>query len=64
MPNKKIKGGEKKMEETMQKTIRKCECSRCGYQWESQLENSPVYCPKCKSPYWNKPRINPSNKQK
>ena len=35
-------------------------CDRCGHEWiprgESDLE--PTVCPKCKSPYWNKPRKN------
>ncbi len=32
-------------------------CHRCGYIWlRRQIEKLPVRCPKCKSPYWNKPR--------
>jgi DNA-directed RNA polymerase subunit RPC12/RpoP len=33
-------------------------CERCGHQWlpRSTTEGDPVICPKCKSPYWNKPR--------
>jgi hypothetical protein len=33
------------------------ECSRCGHRWFPR-ENAapPVTCPKCKSPYWDKPR--------
>lgn len=31
-------------------------CSRCGYEWRPlDLENIPETCPKCKSPYWQKP---------
>ncbi len=36
-------------------------CDRCGHIWlprmytdESEL---PVICPKCKSPYWNRPKL-------
>lgn len=31
-------------------------CERCGYQWFSRSNNNkPKTCPKCKSPYWQKP---------
>lgn len=33
-------------------------CLRCEHVWvprETTIEE-PVICPKCKSPYWNKPR--------
>src|SRR5882762_3691557 len=35
------------------------ECSRCGHRWipREGLE-SPQTCPKCKSPYWDRPRRN------
>jgi DNA-directed RNA polymerase subunit RPC12/RpoP len=35
-------------------------CERCSHQWlpRSTTEGDPTICPKCKSPYWNKPRIN------
>jgi len=34
------------------------ECSRCGHKWvpRTKTEIEPTICPKCKSPYWNKPR--------
>ncbi len=33
------------------------ECERCGHQWIPRGNNEgPAVCPKCKSPYWNKPR--------
>ena len=34
------------------------ECSRCKHQWvpRSKIDEEPTICPKCKSPYWNKPR--------
>jgi predicted Zn-ribbon and HTH transcriptional regulator len=35
-------------------------CLRCGYKWVPRIfkgkEEEPTICPKCKSPYWNKPR--------
>lgn len=34
-----------------------CKCERCGHEWVPRdYENEPAVCPKCKSPYWNKPR--------
>jgi Zn finger protein HypA/HybF involved in hydrogenase expression len=34
------------------------ECERCKHQWIPRLKTveEPAMCPKCKSPYWNKPR--------
>ena len=31
-------------------------CKRCGNEWSPIVEN-PKQCPKCKSPYWNKNRM-------
>ena len=31
-------------------------CERCGHEWLPRQEEEPRVCPKCKSPYWNKPR--------
>ena len=33
-------------------------CERCGHTWlpRSKIGENPTICPKCKSPYWNKPR--------
>jgi predicted Zn-ribbon and HTH transcriptional regulator len=31
-------------------------CERCGHQWVPRGEAAPRVCPKCKSPYWDKPR--------
>jgi len=30
-------------------------CQRCGHTWTLRKPN-PKNCPKCNSPYWNKPR--------
>ena len=38
------------------------QCERCSYEWTHRSPNTsekqplPTVCPKCKSPYWNKPR--------
>jgi death-on-curing protein len=32
-------------------------CFRCYHTWKKRIKFRPSkYCPKCKSPYWNKPR--------
>lgn len=31
-------------------------CERCGHIWVPRNEEKPIVCPKCKSPYWDKPR--------
>jgi DNA-directed RNA polymerase subunit RPC12/RpoP len=35
-------------------------CERCDHTWLPRIheddDDLPVICPKCKSPYWNKPR--------
>jgi predicted Zn-ribbon and HTH transcriptional regulator len=32
-------------------------CERCGHKWiPKQLDVEPRVCPKCKSPYWNRPK--------
>lgn len=37
------------------------ECLRCGHKWRPRNDAPPTVCPnpKCKSPYWNRPRMNP-----
>ncbi len=38
-------------------------CERCEHEWiPNDIKVEPTVCPKCKSPYWNKPRRN--NKKK
>jgi len=32
------------------------ECERCKHQWIPRGNENPAVCPKCKSPYLNKPR--------
>jgi len=31
-------------------------CERCKHLWIPRKKEKPIICPKCKSPYWNKPR--------
>lgn len=32
-------------------------CLRCGETWvPHDLKKKPVTCPKCRSPYWDKPK--------
>lgn len=40
-------------------------CERCGHEWQPHDINiEPTVCPKCKNPYWNKPRKRPAKKAK
>ena len=36
-------------------------CERCGHEWlpREQGQPDPKVCPKCKSPYWDRPRQAP-----
>lgn len=31
-------------------------CERCGHEWIARGEQPPTACPRCKSPYWDRPR--------
>ena len=31
-------------------------CERCKHEWLPRNKEAPRVCPKCKSPYWDKPR--------
>ena len=37
-------------------------CERCLHRWAPKQPNrpEPKTCPKCKSPYWNRPRMMPA----
>ncbi len=38
-------------------TVMGYRCSRCGHEWVPKNgDRQPVACPKCKSPYWDRPR--------
>lgn len=36
-------------------SLPKLHCLRCGHNWIPRKETPPKRCPKCNSPYWNKP---------
>ena len=42
-------------------TINQLNCLRCDHKWFPRTPVAPAHCPKCKSPYWNKPRGNDGN---
>lgn len=38
-------------------TVMGYRCERCTHEWiPRDMEQEPAVCPKCKSPYWNRPR--------
>lgn len=37
-------------------TVEGFKCERCEHEWIPRNKNEPAVCPKCKSPYWNRPR--------
>src|SRR5215207_4953867 len=39
-------------------TVMGFRCERCGHEWVPRggVEDEPRVCPKCRSPYWNRPR--------
>lgn len=39
-------------------------CYRCSHAWRPyNLDEAPRVCPKCKSPYWDRPKKNKQNKE-
>ena len=36
--------------------IEKPLCYRCGFTWKPKSRRLPSVCPRCKSPYWDRPR--------
>jgi predicted Zn-ribbon and HTH transcriptional regulator len=39
-------------------------CYRCEHSWVPRnMEDIPEVCPKCKSPYWKKPKIRFTKKE-
>lgn len=35
--------------------LTKLGCTRCKHEWFPRTTESPKVCPKCNSPYWDKP---------
>ena len=45
-----------------QVTLQGFRCERCQHEWVPRDKGQdPTVCPKCKSPYWNKPRKSGEN---
>jgi len=43
----------------IQMTVWGFRCERCEHEWiPRDKDEEPRVCPKCKSPYWNRPRKN------
>jgi hypothetical protein len=36
--------------------VARCKCLRCNHEWMPRSEQKPTVCPKCNSPYWDKPK--------
>ena len=46
--------------------IKGYQCERCNHVWSPRSNKDdeiPVICPRCKTPYWNKPRKNKIKKR-
>jgi len=37
-------------------------CGRCGHEWIPRRDRPPKVCSKCKSPYWNRPKVRPATR--
>jgi hypothetical protein len=37
-------------------TVTGLKCTRCKHEWQPRVPD-PTQCPKCHSPYWNKPYV-------
>ena len=47
---------EKKEEYGHEVNIKGNRCFRCEHKWVQREEGKPAVCPKCKSPYWDRPK--------
>jgi rubrerythrin len=57
--NENKKEGKEMGKETLEQPImHNWVCERCNHTWLPRSEEAPETCPKCRSPYWNKPRQN------
>lgn len=44
-------------------TLKGFKCDRCGHEWIARNKGDyPKVCPKCKSPYWDTPKMDKSKK--
>ena len=39
------------------------ECQRCGHEWAPRQDVRPTICPRCESPFWDRPRTLPKWKR-
>ena len=44
--------------------MKKYKCIRCGHTWYPRSPKKPRWCPKCNSPYWDKPVTKPTKGKK
>jgi DNA-directed RNA polymerase subunit RPC12/RpoP len=44
-------------------TVMGYRCERCSHEWipRGDTKRDPAICPKCKSPYWDRPRRKPTS---
>ena len=42
----------------MEIEVKVYKCERCKHEWVPRKKEMPIVCPRCKSPYWNKPKKN------
>ena len=45
-------------------TVMGYRCERCEHEWVPREDAPPRVCPKCKSPYWDRPRKKVKNKKR
>lgn len=50
------------MEERMEK-VNIWKCKRCGHEWIPRKKEKPRFCPKCRSIYWDTPKINKKKRE-
>jgi len=43
--------------------VNKTRCLRCGHEWVSRTTDVRR-CPKCQSPYWDRPRVRPKTEKR
>jgi predicted Zn-ribbon and HTH transcriptional regulator len=51
-----VETAEKMQSTQVETTIQAHKCLRCGHVWIPRKKEKPRVCPKCKSPYWDKPK--------
>lgn len=52
------------MPEMVPVTLKGWLCERCSHLWvPREKDRKPRVCPKCKSPYWDRPRRSAANRE-